>query len=97
MERMFGNIKRQERKATGRKSTAGGPLETAAEFVLESWSTLTLHEDWRQRLKSIPQHKLDLARKELATIAGRAHDRRSIQRDPEGHLKDILAEWEEEE
>lgn len=97
IERMFGNIKRQDRKATGRKSTAGGPLETAAEFVLESWSTLVLHEDWRERLKAIPKKKLEAARKELATLAGRAHDRRSIQRDPDSHLEEILAEWREQE
>jgi hypothetical protein len=93
MERMFGSVKRFDRKATGRKSTVGGPLEACAEFVLESWTMLTQHPNWRERLRAVSPEQLNTARKELEKIAGPAHDRRSIQRDPEGHLEAILAEW----
>jgi hypothetical protein len=93
MERMFGSAKRQDRKATGRKSTVGGPLETAAEFVLESWSVLTQRPSVQQRFATISPEALSRARRDIEKIAAPARKKRSIQRNPEKHLKTTLNKW----
>ena len=93
LEQTFNVIKRMERKATGRKSTVGGPLESCAEFVLEAWSSLDAHPQVLNLLKDIPPDRLMAARKELENLANPAKSRRSIQRDPERHLDGALDEW----
>jgi hypothetical protein len=92
-ERLFGAVKRQERKSTGRKSTAGGPLETCAEFVLESWSSLMQRPTVKERLREVAPEALAKARKELEELAKPARTRRSIQREPEDHLKSAMKAW----
>jgi hypothetical protein len=94
-ERLFGAVKRQERKSTGRKSTAGGPLETCAEFVLESWSSLLQRPSVKERLKGVSPEALAKARHDLEQLAKPARDRRSIQRAPENHLESAFQAWEE--
>lgn len=93
MEQMFAIFKRHERKVTGRKSTVGGPLETCAEFVLEAWSSLRLRPELTKLLKHVSDDSLGKARAELEKLAGPARTKRSIQRDPEGHLEEALATW----
>jgi hypothetical protein len=94
-ERLFGAVKRQERKSTGRKSTAGGPLETCAEFVLESWSSLMQRPAVKERLRDVSPQALQQARKDLEQLAEPARNRRSIQREPEDHLESAMQEWKE--
>jgi hypothetical protein len=95
IERLFGAVKRQDRKSTGRKSTAGGPLETCAEFVLESWSSLMQRPTVKERLRDVSPQALQKARKDLEALAEPARSRRSIQRDPEDHLESARQAWEE--
>jgi hypothetical protein len=95
IERLFGAVKRQDRKSTGRKSTAGGPLETCAEFVLESWSSLMQRPTVKERLRDVSPQALQKARKDLEQLAEPARNRRSIQRDPEDHLESAMQAWEE--
>jgi hypothetical protein len=94
-EQLFNIIKRLERKATGRKSTVGGPLESCAEFLVEAWSALDEHPQVARFFKEIPAERLQAARKELEALAEPARLRRSIQRDPDGHLEGVLAGWVE--
>jgi hypothetical protein len=94
-ERLFGAVKRQDRKSTGRKSTAGGPLETCAEFVLESWSSLVQRPTVKERLREVSPEALAKARRDLEELATPARNRRSIQREPEDHLKSAMKAWQQ--
>jgi hypothetical protein len=93
LEQMFSLFKRHLRRITGRKSTAGGPLESLAAFVLEAWSTVRLRPQYAKLVHLVPPDKLLAARAKLEKIAGPARKRRSIQRDPDRHLQRVLEEW----
>ena len=93
LEQMFSQFKRHERKITGRKTTSGGPLESFAAFVIESWSTVRLRPQYAELVHLVSPEKLLEARAELEKLAGPARKRRSIQRDPERHLKRVLDKW----
>jgi hypothetical protein len=94
-EQLFNVFKRHLRKITGGKSTAGGPVESGAAFVLEAWSAVRLRPQLLELLCQVPPDKLLAARKELEAIAEPARQRRSIQRDPERYLKEIITGLEE--
>jgi len=93
LEQLFNLLKRHERRITGRKSTAGGPLESMAAFVLEAWSTIRLRPQYADLIRQVPPDRLLAARAEVEKLAGPARKRRSIQRDPERHLRRVLDEW----
>ena len=93
LERLFGAIKRAERKATGRKSTAGGPLETCAEFMLESWDAVTGLPDLIELLKEVTDAQLRKALEEMEKFSEAAREKRQIQRDPDGYLSEALEAW----
>jgi len=93
LEQLFSLFKRYARKITGRKSTSGGPLESYAALVLEAWSTVRLRPEYADLVNKVPREALLVARAELETLAGPARKRRSIQRDPDRHLQELLDEW----
>jgi len=93
LEQMFALFKRHLRKISGRKSTAGGPVESLAAFVLEVWSTVRLRPQYAELVRQVPPDKLLAARDEMEKIAEPARQRRSIQRDPEKHINQVLAKW----
>lgn len=93
LEQLFALFKRHERRITGRKSTSGGPLESLAAVVLEAWSTVRFRPDYAKLVNQVPRERLLAARAELETLADPAQKRRSIQRDHEGHLQQVLDEW----
>jgi hypothetical protein len=93
LERQFGAFKRIERKATGRKSTAGGPLETCAEFLLESWDTVVSLPNLTELLRGVTDEQLKAALKEMERLSESAKTKRRIQRDLDGFLAEALAEW----
>ena len=93
IEQLFNVFKRHERRITGCKSTSGGPLESFAGFVIEAWSTVRLHPSYTELVRKVPPDRLRAAREELKQLAEPARQRRSIQRDPEAHLDQLLDEW----
>jgi hypothetical protein len=95
LERLFGIIKRQQRKVTGRKSTSGGPLETCAPFVLGALSALQHQPQIHGLLQDVPHDKLVEGRHRLKELAGPARRRRSIRRNPTRRLKELLRRWKE--
>jgi hypothetical protein len=94
LEQIFSRLKQAERRATGRKSTAGGPLESCAEFVLEAWSSLETHPEITTLFKNLSHEQLQLSRQRLEDLADPARIKRSIQRDPEKYLNEVLAAWQ---
>ena len=88
LEREFSRFKRTERKATGRRSTAGGPLETCAEFLLEAWDAIIAMPDLATFLKDVTPDQLKAAMKEMERLSETARTKRRINRDPEGFLSD---------
>ena len=93
LEREFSRFKRSERKATGRKSTAGGPVETCAEFMVEAWDSIIAMPDLEAYLRNVSQKDLEKALDEMANLSEEARRKRSINRDPEKFLSDALEAW----
>lgn len=93
LEQTFSAVKRKERKATGRKTTSGGPLESCAEFVLEAWSTAEVQRDLLKELHHVPRERFLEAMVKIRELADPARERRSIQRKPEAHLESTLNTW----
>lgn len=93
LERDFGSLKRAQRKATGRKSTAGGPIETCAEFLIESWDAVIALPNLDEFLKAVTDDQLKAALDEMEKLSERAKTNRRIQRDLDGFLSEVLEEW----
>lgn len=92
LEGGHGVHKHHIRKATGRRSTSGGPTETAAELVT---CAIDLVKDGRRlRITSVDPVAYAAARRELARLREPARRYRSVQRDPEKHVAAALARWE---
>lgn len=93
LEQEFSRFKRSERKATGRKSTAGGPVETCAEFMVEAWDSIIAIPDLEAYLRNVSPEDLEKALDEMADLSEDARRKRSMNRDPEKFLSDALKEW----
>jgi hypothetical protein len=97
MEGFFGVVKGFTRRITGRSSTSGGPLETCAEFFVEAYSVLLKcsESEWARIFGSEgPSHEQLLeARAKFEELADPARQKRSIARDLEGALDQILDDW----
>ncbi len=92
-EQFFGRVKRHERRVTGRKSTAGGPLETCAEFLLEAWDAILGLPNLQELLHEVTPRQLKEARRKLEALSEPARVKRMIQRNPTKFLKDALEAW----
>lgn len=93
LESLFGAVKRQQRKVTGKTTTSGGPIETCAAYVLGAWSTAQQHPDLVSLLEGIPESDLTEARSKLEKLAEPAKLKRSIAREPDGYLGGLLEDW----
>ena len=93
LEREFSRFKRTERKATGRKSTAGGPLETCAEFLVGAWDTLVATPDLEAYLKTVTPEQLAEALNQMSKLSEGARAKRIINRDPDRFLAEALEAW----
>jgi hypothetical protein len=95
LEAFFGVLKRLSRKTTGRKSTGGGPLETCPEFFIEAFTLLKgrSHEEIVSLLGDIPEDELSKAIAEFEKLAEPAREKRSIARDPEAAIRELLEDW----
>lgn len=93
LESFFGALKRQQRRVTGKTATSGGPIETCASYVLGAWNTVQRHPDLVPLLRDIPEQELAEARERLQKLAEPAKLKRSIARDADSYLSDLLAEW----
>jgi hypothetical protein len=93
MEQQFSRFKRVDRRATGRKSTAGGPLETCAEFLLEAWDAVLTTPNLKELLSEVTDDQLQDAMDKIAELSEEARTKRSIQRDLDGFLSEALEAW----
>jgi hypothetical protein len=95
LEGKHGVGKHHVRKALGRASTTGGPVETAGEFFVGAIDLVRRHG--ARALFSdldVSDHRRYLAaRRELARLREPARRYRSIQRDHEAHLQAALTRW----
>lgn len=92
LEGNHGTHKHHIRKVTGRRSTTGGPTETAAEFV--TCAIDVLKPERRLRTASVDPVAYAAARLELARLREPARRYRSVQRAPEKHVAAALGRWE---
>lgn len=87
LEQFFNVLKRHARRVHGRKSTAGGPLESLAPFLLLVWNRIEEHPKLEKLLEELPPEKLRQAREELEKHCQPARRRRSFLRAPRKHLE----------
>jgi len=95
LEGQHGTLKHHLRKATGRASTSGGPVETAGEFLVGALDAVK-RKGVRVALadlEHVDPTDYAAARKELRQVMEPARQYRSIQRNPEKNLGDIEREW----
>lgn len=90
LERFFNALKRHARRVHGRKSTAGGPLESFAPFLLQVWSRIDEYPSLERWLHELPPEKLQQAREELENCCRPARRRRSFLRTPRRQLDRAL-------
>lgn len=95
IEGLFGSIKRSVRSTTGRASTAGGKMETCAEFAVraEALAQSMPKPTLDPLLEAVPDEAFAKGKQELQRIRAPARERRSIQRDLAAFLKRALASW----
>lgn len=93
LESFFGALKRQQRRVTGKTATSGGPIETCASYVLAAWNTVQRHPDLVALLQDIPEQEIEEAKERLQELAEPAKLKRSIARDADTYLGDLLAGW----
>lgn len=95
IEGFFGSIKRSRRSTSGRASTAGGKLETCAEFVVraETLSRTMPKTMLDVLLAAVPDAAFATHKRELLRIRAPARQRRSIQRDLGAFLERALDAW----
>lgn len=92
LEGGHGVHKHHIRKVTGRRSTTGGPTETAGEFVTGAIDLMK--PERRLHFASVDPAAYAAARRELARLREPARRYRSVQRAPEKHVAAALALWE---
>ena len=97
IEGFFGSIKRSIRSTSGRASTAGGKMETCAEFLVRAQGLVRLMPKaiLDPLLEAVPQAAFATGKQELLRIRAPARERRSIQRNLKSFLDRILAAWRE--
>lgn len=95
LEGFFGASKRGARLTTGRKSTAGGRLESCAEAVVRVQALVQAlsPEALAVHLAAVSPQTYEQTRRRLRSLREPARERRSIQRDPERYLDRILVNW----
>jgi len=95
IEQFFGEIKRQERKATGRKRLSGGPLETCAEMHVEAFATVRACSDFQELINGVSPACLHEARLRLQKLAAPAKFKRRYQRKPSQTLETVFLNCQE--
>jgi len=95
LEGFFGSSKRGVRQTTGRKSTAGGRIESCAEAVVRVQALIESlpPEQLRENLRAVLPDKYRDAKQRLSSLRQPAQERRSIQRDPQRYLHRLLNDW----
>ena len=93
IESEFGSTKRSIRRTTGRKSTAGGVMESAAEFVFKAKSLLKNVEDLANKIRTIPYKSYKKSMDTLKKLQTPACRRRSFLRNPASYLENVLQSW----
>lgn len=95
LESFFGSTKRAARTTSGRKSTAGGKLESFGEAILRIQALLAAAHptELNARLLDVPPEDFAASKRRLSKLKEPARRRRSFQRHPERYLDRALEEW----
>ena len=95
IEGFFGSSKRSVRSTTGRASTAGGKLESAAEVVIRAQALTQIFPkaELERHLHAVSDAAFVVGKRELLRIRAPARERRSIQRQLGPFLEHAVATW----
>lgn len=95
IEGFFGSTKHSLRSTSGRKSTAGGKMESCGEFVLQAQTLARImpRAELGRHLNAVPDAAFVASKRRLLQIREPARERRSIQRHLADFLDRTLAAW----
>ena len=95
LEGFFGTSKSAVRRTTGRMSTAGGKMESCGEALLRVRALMQAIGPTAlgNELQRVTPQKYAEAKDRLRALQRPACERRSIQRDPQGHIERLLQDW----
>jgi len=95
LEGFFGTSKRAARRTTGAMSTAGGKLESCGEAMLRVRALMQAIGPMAlaSELQRVTPQQYAEAKDRLRALQRPARERRSIQRDPQAHLKRLTKDW----
>jgi hypothetical protein len=94
LESFFGSTKRAARTTSGRKTTAGGKLESFGEAILRIQALAAVHPtELKAHLLDVPPEDFAASKRRLSKLKEPARRRRSFQRHPERYLDRALEEW----
>lgn len=93
LESFFRTLKYHCRRVQGKKSTAGGPLESFGPLLVQLWPHLEKRPDLQAMLKDLSPEEVQKARDGLKSLAEPARKRRSFRRDSDAHIQKALAKW----
>jgi len=93
LESFFRTLKWHQRRAQGKKSTAGGPLESFGPLLVQLWPQLKKRLELQSLLQDLPPEDIKRARESLQALAEPARQRRSFIRDSDAQIQDALSQW----
>ncbi len=93
IESEFGSAKRDIRKTTGRKSTAGGVMESFGEFIFKAKSLLKNVDDLADRIRCVSYESYKKSMKIIKKLKENLYSRRSFLRKPAFYLESSLESW----
>lgn len=95
LEGLFGVTKRWARRASGRKSTVGGKLESFGEAIVRVQALIQAlpRDQLAELVANIPPERLAAAAQRLSALKEPARRRRSFQRHPQKYLDAALNKW----
>lgn len=94
LETFFRTVKWHSRRVQGKKSTAGGTLESFAPLLVKLWPQLKHRLKLDSLLKDLSPEQVKRARDGISLLAEPARKRRSFRRDSDGYIQDALAAWD---
>ena len=95
IEGFFGSSKHSLRSTSGRRSTAGGKMESSGELVVQVQTLVGImtKPDFEQRLGEVSASDFAASKSRLRRLREPARERRSIQRNPAAFLARTLETW----
>ena len=96
LESFFRTLKWHQRRVQGKKSTAGGLLESFAPLLVQLWPMLKRRPDLQALFEGLSYEEIQSLQERITSLSEPARARRSFRRDSDTQLEQALAKWSAE-